>query len=169
MDGTRYIVICSNTLLLVSDATWTHFHFLLMMLISFWYSWIPWKCKLFAKSQYCLIFLSNCTFEPIKVIFLFPINPLHYFRGAVINTSLLSFFRKKNAFFFAFSWNLGNFTSWNLGNFTYVPLHIFWEYVSHVFISNQWHLMIKTFSKNSQIAFFKENLQGATLKKIEYL
>ena len=87
-------------------------------------SWIPRKCKLFAKSQYCLVFLSNCTFEPIKVIFLFPINPHHYFRGTMTYTSLLIFFRKENGTFFSFSWNLAQFT--------YVPVTIFWVYVSHV-------------------------------------
>ena len=66
------------------------------------WSWIPWKCKLFAKSEYCLSFVSDWSFEPIKVIFLFHINPLHYFRGAIITTSLFIFFRKKNGLFFPF-------------------------------------------------------------------
>ena len=40
---------------------------------------------------------------------------------------------------------------------------------THAWILNQWHLMIKTFRTNGQIAFFNQNLHGEPLQKIEYL
>ena len=74
----------------------------------------------------CLSFRSDLSFEPIKVISLFPINPLYYFRGAIINTSILSFLLQRKMEHFSLILGIQPILA------IYVPVHVFRVHVSLV-------------------------------------